>query len=60
VTFVAKRAVEVEIGGRLVRVSNPDTVFFPARGETKLDLVDSYPAVGDGALGEPFLQKKTS
>ena len=36
--------------GRTVRVSNPDKVFFSARGETKLDLVHYYIAVGEGAL----------
>jgi DNA ligase D len=33
-----------------VRVSNPDRVYFPARGETKLDLVEYYLAVGDGIV----------
>ena len=41
---------ELEAAGRLVRVTNPDKVFFPARGETKLDLARYYLAVGDGAL----------
>jgi hypothetical protein len=37
----ARRApfVELEAGGRTVRVANPDKVFFAERGETKLDLV---------------------
>lgn len=43
-------AVELEVSGREVRVTNPDKVFFPARGETKLDLVRYYLAVGEGAL----------
>ena len=47
-------AVEIEVAGREVRVSNPDKVFFPARGETKLDLVKYYLAVGDGALRGEF------
>jgi len=42
--------VEVELGGRVVSVSNPEKVFFSARGETKLDLVLYYKAVGEGAL----------
>jgi DNA ligase D len=42
--------VDVEVGGRTVRVTNPDKVFFPARGETKLDLVRYYIAVGEGSL----------
>ena len=41
---------EVEVDGRKVRISNPDKVFFSARGETKLDLVRYYLAVGAGAL----------
>jgi DNA primase len=33
-------AVEIEVGEHTVRVSNPDRVYFPATGATKLDLVD--------------------
>jgi DNA ligase D len=43
-------AVELEVGRRSVRVSNPDRVYFPARGETKLDLVRYYLSVGDGIV----------
>ena len=43
-------AVEIEVDGREVRVSNPDKVFFRARGGTKLDRVGNYIAVGEGAL----------
>ncbi len=43
-------AVEIEVGDRMVRVSSPDRVYFPARGETKLDLVQYYLAVGDGIV----------
>src|ERR1700756_2307821 len=42
--------VEVEVGDRTVRISNPGRVYFPARGETKLDLVRYYLAVGDGIV----------
>src|SRR5919197_1115822 len=42
--------VEFEVGERVVRVSNPDKVFFRERGETKLDLVNYYLAVGDGIV----------
>jgi DNA ligase D len=42
--------VELEVGERLVKVTNPDKVFFSARGETKLDLVRHYLAVGDGIV----------
>jgi DNA ligase D len=43
-------AVELEVGDRTVRISNPDRVYFPARGETKLDLANYYIAVGDGIV----------
>jgi DNA ligase D-like protein (predicted polymerase) len=38
------------VAGRQVRVSNPDKVFFPALGLTKMDLVEHYLMVGEGAL----------
>ncbi|SFI63616.1 non-homologous end-joining DNA ligase [Amycolatopsis sacchari] len=43
-------AVELEVGDRTVRLSHPDRVYFPARGETKLDLARYYLAVGDGIV----------
>jgi DNA ligase D len=42
--------VELEVGARTVRISNPDRVYFPARGETKLDLARYYVSVGDGIV----------
>ena len=36
-----------------MRVSNPDKVYFPGLGDagvTKLDVVEYYPAVGDGIV----------
>jgi len=45
-----RKAVEIDAGGRTVRISNPDRVYFPERGETKLDLVMYYLAVGDGIV----------
>ena len=47
---MATAHTEVEVAGRTVKVSNPEKVFFAARGETKLDLVRYYLAVGEGAL----------
>ncbi|WP_372736888.1 non-homologous end-joining DNA ligase, partial [Nocardioides sp.] len=35
---------------RTVRLSSPDRVYFPARGETKLDLARYYLAVGEGVV----------
>src|SRR4030081_2720176 len=47
---MAAEAVEPEVGGRTVRITNPDRVYFPARGETKLDLARYYMSVGDGIV----------
>src|ERR1044071_5960476 len=47
---MAADGVEIEVGGRTVRISNPGRVYFPARGETKLDLARYYLAVGDGIV----------
>ncbi|MCY1140111.1 non-homologous end-joining DNA ligase [Actinoplanes sp. Pm04-4] len=43
-------ATEVEVGDFTVRVSNPDRVYFPELGLTKLDLVNYYLSVGDGIV----------
>lgn len=43
-------AIEIEVGPHVVKVTNPDRIYFPARGETKLDLVNYYLSVGDGIV----------
>ena len=43
-------AVELEVGERTVRISNPDRPYFPALGLSKLDLAQYYLAVGDGIV----------
>ncbi len=43
--------VELDVRGRTVRVTSPDRVVFPARGVTKLDVVQYFLSVGDGILG---------
>jgi DNA ligase D len=43
-------AVELEVGPHTVRVTNPDRVYFPKTGWTKLDLVNYYISVGDGIV----------
>src|SRR6476469_4722404 len=52
----------LEIGNREVSVSNPDKVYFPEGGVTKMDLVNYYLAVADGALrgagGRPMALKR--
>ena len=42
--------IELEVGERVVKVTNPDKVLFPAAGQTKRDLVDYYLAVGEGIV----------
>ncbi|HKN93312.1 MAG TPA: non-homologous end-joining DNA ligase [Thermoleophilaceae bacterium] len=43
-------AVELEAAGKTIRISNPDRVYFSARGETKLDLAQYYLSVADGIV----------
>jgi DNA ligase D-like protein (predicted polymerase) len=47
---VAGSSATLEVEGREVRVSNPEKVLFPLGGVTKLDLVEYYLTVSDGAL----------
>ncbi len=51
---MASSAVEVEVDSRVVRVSNPERIYFPESGATKLDLVDYYLAVGPGIVNALF------
>jgi len=46
--------VELEVGERTVRVTNPGKVLFPGIGATKLDLVRYYVAVGEGIVRALF------
>lgn len=43
-------AVTVEVEGREIRVTNPDKVYFPKPGITKLELVEYWIAVAEAAL----------
>ncbi|GAA0805448.1 non-homologous end-joining DNA ligase [Spirilliplanes yamanashiensis] len=47
---MASPATELEVGDFTVRLSNPDRVYFPAHGWTKLDLANYYLSVGDGIV----------
>ena len=49
---VAKKspAKILTLAGQEVRISNPDKLYFPAAGITKLKLVEYYLAVGEGVL----------
>jgi bifunctional non-homologous end joining protein LigD len=52
----------IEVSGHTVAVSNPDKVYFPQTGHTKIDLVRYYLSVADGALrgaaGRPMVLKR--
>lgn len=47
---MAGKAAIIDVGDHEVRVSNPDRVYFPELGATKLDLVEYYLAVSDGIV----------
>jgi bifunctional non-homologous end joining protein LigD len=59
---VTARKELLQIEGREIAISNPEKVFFPQRGYTKLDLVRYYLAVAEGALrgagGRPMALKR--
>ena len=52
----------LEVAGRSVVVTNPGKVYFPAAGHTKLDLVQYYLSVAEGAVrgvaGRPMVLKR--
>lgn len=50
VTPMASPFTEVEVDDRVVKVTNPDRVYFPETGATKLDLVEYYLSVGPGIV----------
>lgn len=54
--------VELSVAGRTVSVSSPKKVYFPEVGITKLELVEYYVAVAEGALrgagGRPNVLKR--
>lgn len=58
----AKNRITLEVEGREVSISNPDKLYFPKAGHTKLDLVRYYLAVAEGALrgagGRPNVLKR--
>src|SRR5580692_11516852 len=59
---MADEKMILEVAGHQVSVSNPHKVFFPVTGHTKLDLIQYYLAVADGALrgvaGRPMVLKR--
>jgi bifunctional non-homologous end joining protein LigD len=59
---MARKKLVLPIAGREVTVSNPDKVYFPDTGYTKLDLIEYYVAVAEGAVravaGRPMAMKR--
>lgn len=51
---MASPFIELDVDGVTVKVTNPDKVYFSARGETKLDLVQYYLSVGEGIVRALF------
>jgi DNA ligase D len=47
---MATEELAIKAGNRTVRITNPGRVYFPARGETKLDLARYYLSVGEGIV----------
>ena len=47
---MAEKPITLELDGREVQVTNPGKVFFPQAGYTKLDIVNYFLAVAEGAL----------
>ncbi|MGL5809861.1 MAG: non-homologous end-joining DNA ligase [Nocardioides sp.] len=43
-------STEIDVDDRVIRISNPDRVYFADSGATKLDLVEYYLAVGPGIV----------
>ena len=50
VRCMASPFTEVEVGDRVVKITNPDRIYFPATGATKLDLANYYLSVGEGIV----------
>jgi DNA ligase D len=52
----------MQVAGREVTISSPEKVFFPGRGETKLDLVNYYLSVAEPLMrtmgGRPVLMQR--
>ncbi len=57
-----ERSLKLEVGDRTITVTNPEKIYFPEAGLTKLDLVQYYISVAEGALrgvrGRPMVMKR--
>lgn len=48
--MAAPPTVDLEVAGRTIRLTNPDRVYFPVHGWTKLDVAQYYLSVGEGIV----------
>lgn len=59
---MARDETVVDVGGEQVRISSPGRVVFPRQGWTKMDVVDHFVAVAEGAArgisGRPTMLKR--
>ena len=47
---MASPFIELDVGERVVKLTNPDKVLFPKARKTKRDLAEYYIAVGEGIV----------
>ncbi|MFD0471965.1 hypothetical protein ACFQ0B_29415 [Nonomuraea thailandensis] len=57
---MASPYIELEVGERTVKVTNPDKVYFPEIGATKRELVEYYVSVGEGRCARSRTGRRTS
>ena len=56
---MASPAIELDVNGTAVRLSNPDKTYFPELGLTKRDIADYALSVGEGLLGGLYRRPTT-
>ncbi|MGI5952678.1 MAG: ATP-dependent DNA ligase, partial [Brooklawnia sp.] len=56
---MASTAIELDVGGIGVRLSNPDKIYFADLGLTKRDIAEYAMSVGDGLLAGLFRRPTT-
>jgi DNA ligase D-like protein (predicted polymerase) len=60
--MAAKRSIVIEAAGREITITNPDKIYFPAAGHTKLAVARYYESVAEAALrgiaGRPIVLKR--
>jgi DNA ligase D-like protein (predicted polymerase) len=58
----SRKGTSIEVSGREVAITHPDKVVFPDAGVTKLDLINYYLSVAEGAVrgvaGRPMILKR--